>query len=1373
MFSRRFLLLLTVFVTASAAYSQTATAPTLGNGSIDNPYQVSSINHLYWITQNTTRWSLHYTQTANIDAATTSTWHAGAGLFPIGNSSVKFTGSYDGGNRTITGLTINRSGVNDVGLFGNTQSSSIRNVILVNVSIMGGQRVGALVGRADANTVLTNNQVTSGTVTGISAGGMVGEALNAVITRGSAKVTVTAPSGVSAIGGLVSQNINGTISQSYATGSVSGFGSTGGLVGFNNGGTVQDSYATGTVSGATAGGLVGLNFFVNSSLKGIVERSYAIGSVNGTTHEGSLVGRATASSVISNSYYNSGLSGLVGAVGDGSGTGATDLSSEQMRMKANFVGFDFTDIWSMVGDFAYFPTLLNNAHLPKPGSILTNGSGTSGSPYLIATVAELNAVRGYNSQYFRLVADIDLTEATSTGAGFIPINPSNNTIKFDGNGHAIRGMRMNTTAASTGFLGVLGLGGYVQDLRLTDVDITSSGSRVGGIAGSLNGASISNASVTGTITANNSESQVGGIVGAMIGPTSGTQASINRSWTDVELSGLSNYAGGIAGSVSSGKTITNAYALGSNQSSAILSAGIVGLNSGIITNTFAFMEVGNGRTSEGMGGIAGQNAGTITNSYWNETVSTRTQGAGQGTQTGMTSVSGAQMRQAATFTGYDFSTIWQSNSPNAFPTLRAVPQSPLPGYKRLLSDGSVSLDGVDDWIDLPDSIGIALGSGSDVTLEAWVKMDHLNQSDRNAGALFAINTSGGGNVLIIFITANLGGVVQVFDVSTYEISSEPLLNNEWIHVAYTAEGTVGKLFLNGELIGQHTRDAVFTPGNRWSFGQEFDNNARTNYSKLLADEIRVWNRARSQVEIRRDMYQTLKGDESGLVAYLPFEAVSGSTGEEASANTFGYSLQNGAAVVTDSHPFGTFITGNEGWRILSAPAGVSYGTLLEPLWTQGFAGSDSPNHGVANVRVYDEESRSFVAISDAADIPAAGTGFIVYVYDDTDFDGEENGFPIHLRANAAQRKGAVAPALTYTETGDEANRGWNLLGNPYAATIDWNTSAGWSNSRLDATFYVWNATAGAYQSWNGFAGTTALGHGLISPWQGFWVKANAASPSLTLYDDARSAGGILLKPSLTPQIRLSLSAGDMTSDAVVMLHDEASIDKDRFDAYKLMPLVAVGLSLSTLMSDGIALDINALPAGQTESVSVPIGLEGQVLDGDATLSWNLDALPQDWAFILRDTVTGTETDMRTVSEMAFTHRGEALKIEHEPQHGVVAPTVMRAKSAETRFLIDIHPSGFSTDIERTDLPSQLSLAQNYPNPFNPSTTIQFDLPMAGDVSLDVVDVLGRRVATLVNGSMGAGRHTVTFDARNVASGIYLYRLQAGGTQLTRRMMLIK
>ena len=104
------------------------------------------------------------------------------------------------------------------------------------------------------------------------------------------------------------------------------------------------------------------------------------------------------------------------------------------------------------------------------------------------------------------------------------------------------------------------------------------------------------------------------------------------------------------------------------------------------------------------------------------------------------------------------------------------------------------------------------------------------------------------------------------------------------------------------------------------------------------------------------------------------------------------------------------------------------------------------------------------------------------------------------------------------------------------------------------------------------------------------------------------------------------------------------------------------------------------------------------------------------------------------------------------------------------------PPGPDTAVEVSEgkvLPSGYALSQNYPNPFNPSTTIAYALPRTSDVTLTLYTITGQKVLVLTDGYQPSGHHTVHFDGSRLATGVYLYRLEAEGLGETKRMVLLR
>ncbi len=304
----------------------------LGSGTGADPFQISSLPNLHWLSNHSSAWDSHFIQTADIDASTTSGWNSGAGFSPIGTSYLNFfTGNYDGQGYEIDGLYINRPSTDYQGLFGKTFEAEISNLGVTNVDVSGDEYVGGLVGYNSPSSSITSSYST-GSV-----------------------------SGDEYVGGLVGVNHHSSsITSSYSTGSVTGVWNVGGLVGVNySSSSITSSYSTGSVSGSYyVGGLVG-----GSNDYASVNNSYSTGNVSGgTVFVGGLVGANHNSSSVNNSFWDTETSG------QSSSDGGTGKTTAEMQVFSTFLnaGWDFIgetnngsdDIWGLIYSDNGYPFLM-------------------------------------------------------------------------------------------------------------------------------------------------------------------------------------------------------------------------------------------------------------------------------------------------------------------------------------------------------------------------------------------------------------------------------------------------------------------------------------------------------------------------------------------------------------------------------------------------------------------------------------------------------------------------------------------------------------------------------------------------------------------------------------------------------------------------------------------------------------------------------------------------------------------------------------------------------------------------------------------------------------------------------------------------------
>ena len=283
--------------------------------------------------------------------------------------------------------------------------------------------------------------------------------------------------------------------------------------------------------------------------------------------------------------------------------------------------------------------------LPSGASAFAGGDGSSGNPYQITTCMELQDMQSSLSSNYVLVNDIDCSDTVNwnSGAGFAPVgiafsSPFVGT--FDGQGYRITELHINRPSIfGIGLFGYTASGAMIKNAGLADVDIEGL-SNVGGLVGfNSSDGNIINSYVTGRVSGSNA--YVGGLIGMNYG-------AIINSYSTANVSG-SDYVGGLAG-MSVGGDITNSYSTGSVSGSGAV-GGLVGYNvNGNITNSYSTGSVSGGNT---VGGLIGSNSnGIITDSYWD------TDTSGQLTSSGGTGKTTAEMKQQATFDGWDFANIW-------------------------------------------------------------------------------------------------------------------------------------------------------------------------------------------------------------------------------------------------------------------------------------------------------------------------------------------------------------------------------------------------------------------------------------------------------------------------------------------------------------------------------------------------------------------------------------------------------------------------------------------------------------------------------------------------------------------------------------------
>ncbi len=478
-------------------------------------------------------------------------------------------------------------------------------------------------------------------------------------------------SGDEYVGGLVGDHRHNTISNCYATGSVDGNSEVGGLVGLNEFGTITNCYSTGSILGGhPAGGLVGSNDYSS------ISNCYSTGSV---PYGGGLVGYDfDGKSVVTASFWDVNTSGQTNSAG---GIGKT---TAEMKTAGTYFGWSGC-IWT-IDEGNDYPHLVWEGKPGQPLFLLLDfleGIGTQDDPYQISNAEQLNLIGMFPCEWdkhFILVNDVNLEGVTGTQFNIIGNADNPFTGVFDGNGKRIWNFTWTSTGKSyIGLFGYIGEGGRIKNLGLENVNVNGgTGDYVGGLVGGNHGGAITNCYATGSVTGKWNV-HVGGLMGWNDGTITNcySTGSITGDIAVGGLVGVNHYYG----------TISNSYSI-DEVSGRSATGGLVGANHGMVSNCYA-----TGRVTGG-GGLMGYNdaIGVVIASFWDiETSGCNTSAGGTGLPT-------EQMQAESTFidAGWDF-VCETVNGANEVWTIRDGVD-----YPKLVWQECFPLwnEGYQDWLDV-------------------------------------------------------------------------------------------------------------------------------------------------------------------------------------------------------------------------------------------------------------------------------------------------------------------------------------------------------------------------------------------------------------------------------------------------------------------------------------------------------------------------------------------------------------------------------------------------------------------------------------------------------------------------------------------------
>tara|TARA_R110000868_G_scaffold368227_1_gene631221 strand:- start:55745 stop:60547 length:4803 start_codon:yes stop_codon:yes gene_type:complete len=336
--------------------------------------------------------------------------------------------------------------------------------------------------------------------------------------------------------------------------------------------------------------------------------------------------------------------------------------------------------------------------------------------------------------------------------------------------------------------------------------------------------------------------------------------------------------------------------------------------------------------------------------------------------------------------------------------------------------------------------------------------------------------------------------------------------------------------------------------------------------------------------------------------------------------------------------------------------------------------------------------------------------------------------------------------------------GWNMIGSPFNYITDWTQA-----TKPSGVENLWMYDGSGFVNSNTFA-----------PWEGYFVNNTTNNPLELKLSAAQLTGS-------GKEIVSSKYTFDTSEGWFINLETKSGLIKDTYN------YLGAQVGASDEKDD---LDISDAPKQPGEYLQLSI-INKTISDGTYSVDIrkpNFDG--HYWDFEINTNTSAEKIDLGLLTQGALPENFKVRILDKdqktvwdvstdEASSRVIRSGMGVEMTRKFRAIVGTEEFIMNNDLGIKDLPSTFILKNNYPNPFNPSTTIVFGLPEASNVTLEIYNSIGRKVATLINGTMEAGYHDFIWDASRVASGVYFYRITARGNTSNstfsniQRMTLIK